>query len=381
MTPESSGEGGGFIDAARVAIIKIGSALLVDRHRSTLRESWLDGLAADVGEMRERGQQVLLVSSGAIALGRALLGYGGKQLSLEQSQAAAAAGQIHLAQAYAAVLGRHGMVASQVLLTLGDTQDRRRYLNAGGTLRALLSVGSVPIINENDTVATDEIRYGDNDRLAARTALMVGADLLILLTDVDGLYTADPRTDRAAELVPEVGEITQAMLEASQRVGSPVSRGGMHTKLLAAQTAMQGGCLTAVARGDGPRPVQALRRGGTRTLFHPTATPQAARKQWIAGLKTTGTVVIDAGAAGAIRAGKSLLPVGVVAVESEFARGDAVALRCEGEGTIGAGLIAYNAGDAARIAGQPTRAVREILGHPGRSALVHRDDMVLWERT
>lgn len=367
-----------LISEARTVTVKIGSSLLVDAATSKLREHWLEGLAQDVARMRDRGQRVLLVSSGAIALGRKILGYDSGALSLEQSQAAAAVGQIRLAQAYTTALAPYEILAAQVLFTLGDTQNRRRYLNARATLKTLLATHCVPIINENDTVATDEIRYGDNDRLAASAALMVGSDALIMLSDVDGLYTADPQTEPNARRISKVAEITQSMLETAGGTGSADAKGGMHTKLLAAQIAMQGGCLTAVSRGDVRAPVRALEEGMPCTWFYPSANPRAARKQWIAGMKTGGTLVVDAGAARALRAGNSLLPVGLRAVEKTFSRGDPVEIRDEKGRSLGSGLAAYSAEEARKIAGLSTVAIRDALGYPGRAALVHRDDMVLW---
>ncbi len=377
----SVGEAAASLASGRRVVVKIGSSLLVDSPGHALREPWLETFTADVARMRERGQEVVLVSSGAIALGRGALGYGDRGLSLEESQAAAAAGQVRLAQAYAGVLARHGIAAAQVLLTLGDTHDRRRYLNARSTLKTLLEAKSVPVVNENDTVATDEIRYGDNDRLAARAALMVGADILVLLTDVDGLHTADPRTSPQAERIDTVREITRAMLESSRGIGSADGSGGMHTKLLAAQMAMQGGCLTIVGRGDIPHPLDALESGAHCTRFLPVATPKAARKQWIAAMKTVGALHIDAGAERALRGGRSLLPVGLARVEAEFARGDAVAICGPSGESVGAGLVAYSAEEARRIAGLPTPEVEATLGYPMRGELVHRDDLVLWERS
>lgn len=377
----TSGESAVTLASGRRVVVKIGSSLLVDAPDHALRESWLETFAADVARMRQRGQDVVLVSSGAIALGRGALGYGDRELSLEESQASAAAGQVRLAQAYAGVLARHGIAAAQVLLTLGDTHDRRRYLNARSTLKTLLEAKSVPVVNENDTVATDEIRYGDNDRLAARAALMVGADVLVLLTDVDGLHTADPRTSPQAKRIDTVREITRAMLESSRGAGSADGTGGMHTKLLAAQMAMQGGCLTIIGRGDVPHPLEALEGGADCTRFLPVATPKAARKQWIAAMKTVGVLHIDAGAERALQGGRSLLPVGLARVESEFGRGDAVAICGPSGEAVGAGLVAYSASEARRIAGLPTPDVAAALGYPVRGELVHRDDLVLWERS
>ncbi len=374
MTPDPRSH----MKIARTVVLKVGSSLLVDPNAHRLRESWLEGLAQDVALLHRRGQRVLLVSSGAIALGRRVLGYGDRPLPLERSQAAAAVGQILLAQAYAARLAPFRITSAQVLLTLGDTQDRRRYLNARATLEALLEARAVPVINENDTVATDEIRYGDNDRLASRVALMAGADLLVMLSDIDGLYTADPRIEPGASRIDCIREITPEMLSAAGATGNATARGGMHTKLLAAQSAMQGGCVTAIAEGRGDRPVRRLERDATGSWFWPNATPRAARKQWIAAMKPLGWLEVDSGAAGALRNGKSLLPVGVVEVGGSFERGDPVEIRTPGAGAIGAGLCAYSVSEARRIKGRPLRAVPEVLGYAGRGALVHRDDMVLW---
>ncbi len=363
---------------AGTVVLKIGSALLVDPTMHRLREIWLAKLAQDVAMLHGRGQRVLMVSSGAIALGRRMLGYGENSLPLEQSQAAAAAGQIRLAQAYAASLAPYGIIAAQVLLTLGDTQNRRRYLNARATIDTLLNSRAVPVINENDTVATDEIRYGDNDRLAARVALMAGADLLIMLSDIDGLYTSDPRLDSSATRIDSVKEITPQMLAAAGSAGTATSRGGMHTKLLAAQSAMQGGCVTVVMQGREDRPVQRLEQQGCGTWFWPSATPKAARKRWIAAMKPRGSLEVDSGAASALANGRSLLPVGLAAVAGNFERGDPVEICKAGGAAIGAGLSAYSAAEAQKIAGRPLRDISGVLGYSGRGALVHRDDMVLW---
>ena len=366
---------------AGTVVLKIGSALLVDASMHRLREIWLAGLAQDVAMLHGRGKRVLIVSSGAIALGRRMLGYGEVPLTLERSQAAAAAGQIRLAQAYAASLAPHGIITAQILLTLGDTQDRRRYLNARATIDALLNSRAVPVINENDTVATDEIRYGDNDRLAARVALMARADLLIMLSDIDGLYTSDPRLDPNATRIDSVREITPDMLAAAGSAGTSTSRGGMHTKLLAAQSAMQGGCVTVIIQGREERPVERLEQQGCGTWFWPSATPKAARKQWIAAMKPLGSLEVDSGAARALANGRSLLPVGLAAVSGSFERGDPVEICKTGGDAIGAGLSAYSAAEAQKIAGLPLRDISRMLGYSGRGALVHRDDMVLWSGT
>ena len=367
---------------ARRVTIKIGSALLVDPE-SGLRAEWLAGFAADVAALRAEGRDVIVVSSGAIALGRRELGLGPGPLSLERAQAAAAVGQIALGRAYAEALERLGARAGQVLLTLGDTQDRRRFLNGCATLKTLLDLGVAPIVNENDTVATDEIRYGDNDRLAARVALMAGAEALILLSDVDGLYTANPRKDRAARRLELVEEITPEIEAMGDPEGGPGAKGGMATKLLAAKTATQGGCAVAIARGApergaAGRAISALRAGAPATWFTAAESPHAARKQWIAGMKPMGVVTIDAGAVQALAQGKSLLPAGVVAVEGGFQRGDPIEIRSERGARLGAALAGYSAEEAARIKGRRSAEIADILGYAGRAAMAHRDDLAFF---
>lgn len=376
MTPAATARAATPLDQARRLVVKVGSALLVAD--GALRAGWLDGLAADLAARRASGAQVIVVSSGAIALGRGALGLGPGDLALEQAQAAAAVGQTRLVRAWEAALAPHGIATAQVLLTLDDTQDRRRYLNGRATLETLLGHGVVPVVNENDTVATDEIRYGDNDRLAARVALMAGADVLVLLSDVDGLYTANPRSDPGARHLPHVTEITPQIEAMAQGTGSMGAKGGMKTKLLAAKTAMQGGCAMAVTFGDVDRPLAALAGGARATWFQPSATPAAARKAWIAGMKPMGTLVVDAGAVLALRRGTSLLPAGVLRVEGRFERGDPVAI-ADGDGVaVGAALAGYGAAEARAIAGVNSTRIAEILGYPGRAALAHRDDMVVW---
>ncbi len=368
----------GILSRARCLVVKVGSALLVDQARGTLRSGWLAGLATDLAAHRKAGRQVVLVSSGAIALGRRILNMPDGALPLEQAQAAAAVGQSRLIRAWEEALQPHGLMTAQLLLTLDDTQTRRRYLNGRATMSTLLGLGLVPVVNENDTVATDEIRYGDNDRLAARVALMAGADVLVLLSDVDGLYTANPRANADARHLPEVREITPEIEAMAGGTGTAGAKGGMKTKLLAAKTAMQGGCTIAVTRGDVERPLTALAEGARATWFLPQATPAAARKQWIAGMKPVGAVIVDAGAVAALRSGKSLLPAGVRRVDGRFERGDPVSiLTLEGE-AVGAALASYSSQEARAIAGQKSDRIPVILGYPGRAALAHRDDMVIW---
>ncbi|NNF25420.1 MAG: glutamate 5-kinase [Rhodobacteraceae bacterium] len=363
------------LGAARRLVVKIGSALLVES--GTLRQDWLHALAEDVAALRGRGTDVILVSSGSIALGRAGLALPGGELALEQSQAAAAVGQIRLARAYEEALAPHGITAAQVLLTLDDSTDRRRYLNARATFEALLSLGVVPIVNENDTIATDEIRFGDNDRLAAQIAVTVGADQLVLLSDVDGFYSGDPRRDASATRFDTIGRITPQIEAMAGDAGSGLSRGGMKTKLWAAKTATTGGAAMAITNGFVDRPLAALEAGANATWFLPETDPKAARKRWIAAMKPRGEITIDAGAARALGQGKSLLPAGVSAVGGNFGRGDAVAILGPAGERLGAGLSRYTADEAARIKGRQSGEIETVLGYPGRAALIHRDDMAL----
>ncbi|MBX6324241.1 MAG: glutamate 5-kinase [Rhodospirillaceae bacterium] len=364
--------------AARRLVVKIGSALLVEQESGEIRRAWLDALADDVAAARARGQEVVLVTSGAIAVGRRHLGLTHPGLKLEEKQAAAATGQIRLAHAYQEALARHGITVAQILLTLDDTEERRRHLNARSTIDTLLRLGTVPVINENDTVATAEIRFGDNDRLAARVAAMVSADTLVLLSDIDGLYTADPRRDPAARLVPEVGEITPEIEAMAGQAPPGYSSGGMVTKLAAARIALAAGCRMAITDGRAPSPLSALAAGARATWFQPSAEPLTARKRWIAGaLKPVGTITVDDGAVRALRAGKSLLPAGVRAVEGAFERGDAVVVVDERGREVGRGLVAYSAADARAILGHKSGEIELILGYRGRDEMIHRDDLVL----
>ena len=362
---------------ARRLVVKIGSALLVDPAGGALKAEWLRGLALDVAEAKARGSDVILVSSGSIALGRRVLKLPPGPLALEQAQAAASVGQIRLARAYEEVLAPHGLTAGQVLVTLEDTADRRRYLNSRATMATLLGLGVVPIVNENDTVATDEIRFGDNDRLAAQIAATVGADQLVLLSDVDGLYTANPKLDPGAQRLDLVAALTP---EIEAMAGDPVSglsSGGMKTKLMAARTAVGAGCAMAIAEGSRPRPLRALIDGAPCTWFLPEGDPQAARKRWIAAMKPKGEITVDAGAARALAEGKSLLPAGVTAVSGRFGRGDPVAILGPGGAALGKGLVRYTAEEARVIAGRRSGEIEALLGYAGRAALIHRDDMVI----
>lgn len=363
--------------AARV-VVKIGSSLLIDKHDGTLNRTWLDSLAGELAKMMSDGQQVMLVSSGAIALGKSYLELKPGQHRLDELQAAAAAGQILLAHAYQELMGGHGIKVAQVLLTPEDTENRRRYLNARSTLETLMGQGALPVINENDTVATQEIRYGDNDRLAARVAEMTSADCLVLLSDVDGLFDADPTQDSSASLIPEVREITAAIEKLAGESRTAYGSGGMATKVAAAKICMSAGCATLIANGHKLRPLAAVLEGGKHTWFLPSSTPLAARKQWIAGtLKPSGQLVIDAGAEKALREGGSLLPVGVKSVDGRFERGDAVVIASGAGVEIARGLVVYNSEEARLIAGKQSKDIEAQLGYQGRDEIIHRDNLVL----
>jgi len=369
------------IAAARRVVIKIGSALLVDRASGRLDAPWFEDLVADIARLRKRGQEVLVVSSGAIALGRRHLGLRNGTLKLEESQAAAAAGQIRLAHAWQEALGRHEIPVAQVLLTLGDTEQRRRYLNARGTLETLLALGAVPVINENDTVATEEIRYGDNDRLAARVAQMISADCLLLLSDTTGLHTADPARDPDARLVPEVRAVTPEIEAMAGEAATDVGSGGMITKVAAGRIALAAGCHMVIASGRVRHPVLAVEQGARCTWFIASVSPARVRKQWIAGsLQPRGEIVVDDGAAAALARGKSLLPAGVLRIAGEFERGDAVLIRDMRGVALAHGLSAYGAADAARIIGLRSGEIEAVLGYRGREELVHRNDLAMVAR-
>ena len=362
----------------RRVVVKIGSSLLVDAQAGRVNESWLASLAEDLAAMHREGRDVIVVSSGAIALGRSVLKLPPGTLKLEDSQAAAAVGQIALARTWTAALSEHGITAGQVLVTLGDTEERRRYLNARATIAKLLEWRAVPVINENDTVATNEIRFGDNDRLAARVGSMVSADLVVLLSDIDGLYDAPPNGNSTAKLIPIVPRITAEIEAGAGAAGSELSRGGMQTKVEAAKIATSSGAHLVIASGRIVHPLRAIADGGRCTWFLTPANPVTARKKWIAGsLEPKGTLVIDGGAVAALRRGKSLLPAGVLRVDGAFARGDAVIIRDPDGSEIGRGLVAYDADDADRIRGRASGDILLILGFGGRAEMVHRDDMVI----
>jgi glutamate 5-kinase len=363
---------------ARRIVVKVGSALLVGGDSGRVNRAWLETLVEDLLRLRKRGQQVILVSSGAIALGRGRLGLRHGALRLEQSQAAAAVGQIRLAHAYKELFEEHAVTVAQMLLTLEDSERRRRYLNARATLEALLELGALPVINENDTVATAEIRYGDNDRLAARVAQMAGAECLVLLSDVEGLYSADPNRDPRARIVPEVRHISAEVEAMAGRSASQVGSGGMTAKILAARIAVAAGCHMCIAAGQHRHPLRRLEEGAPCTWFVPSATPVAARKQWIAGtLRPAGAITIDTGALRALLEGKSLLPAGVTAARGRFERGDTVSVLNADGVEVARGLIAYSDADAARIMGRKSSEIEQLLGFRGRDEMIHRDDLVL----
>jgi len=371
-------EGASFGGARRL-VVKIGSSILVDEARGEIRRDWLEALTDDVARLHQGGCEVVLVSSGAIRLGRTHFKLAPGPLKLEENQAAAATGQIQLAHAYQEALARHGITVAQVLLTLDDSEERRRYLNARQTMATLLAMKAVPVINENDTVATDEIRFGDNDRLGARVAEMISADTLVLLSDIDGLYTGDPRVDASAKFIPEIREITPAIEAMGGSAASELSNGGMATKLLAGRIAMAAGCRMAIADGRAVGALGALLDGKARcSWFLPEGSPLSARKKWIKGsLKTAGALTVDDGAVRALSAGKSLLPAGVTFIEGEFKRGDVVDVKDRAGRVLARGLVAYAADDARRIAGRKSVEIERLLGFRGRDEMVHRDDLVV----
>jgi len=371
-------QGAERLRSARRVVVKVGSALLVDAATGRLNRGWLAALAEDLAAGRRGGQELVVVSSGAIALGRGPLQLAAGRLRLEESQAAAAVGQIRLAHAWTEVLEQTGLTVAQVLLTLGDTEQRRRYLNARGTLFTLLRLGAVPVINENDTVATAEIRYGDNDRLAARVAQMLSADCLVLLSDVDGLYSADPARDPYATLIQQVARITPEIEAMAGGVSSAVGSGGMATKLAAAKISLAAGCHMCVANGRETHPLRRIAEGARCTWFVAEASPLTVRKQWIAGsLQPVGELYVDAGAVRALRDGRSLLPAGVTKVGGRFDRGDPVVVRAPDGAEVARGLCAYSSGDAERIRGRRSSDLEELLGFRGRDEMIHRDDLVL----
>ena len=360
-------------------VIKIGSSLLVDPDTGRVHGAWLKAFAEDVARCRARGQEVTIVSSGAIAIGRRHLNLNAGFLRLEESQAAAATGMLRLAHAYEEALARHDVTLGQILLTLDDTESRRHFLNARSTLNTLLKAGAVPLINENDTVATDEIRFGDNDRLAARVAAMISADALVLLSDIDGLYTADPASDADAVHIPVVDEITPEIDAMAGESISSVGTGGMVTKLAAARVTMSAGCRMVITKGYDDHPIRLLEEGARCTWFMPTNSPRAARKEWIAGsLKPLGSITIDAGAEKALASGKSMLPAGIASVEGTFDRGDPIVVKGTSDQELARGISAYSSTDIDLIKGHKTSETEALLGYRGRDEVIHRDDLAIW---
>ena len=366
--------------AARTVVIKIGSSLLVDENRNAVNAAWLAGVAQDIAALREQGKNVVVVSSGAIALGSRGLGISGRPLAIEEKQAAAATGQVTLAHAWRETLATYDIRVAQILLSPEDTETRRRHLNARATMSALLALGAVPVVNENDTVATAEIRFGDNDRLAARVAAMISADLLLLLSDVDGLYSGNPRDDKAARHIGEVDQLTDDILAMAGAANAAYASGGMITKLEAARIAMNAGCSMVICDGRIDRPVDSLLQGARNTLFRAEHTPLTARKRWIGGALTPkGRITVDSGAVGALRRGRSLLPAGVVAASGDFERGDLIAVEDEAGHVVGHGLSAYSARDTRIILGHKSSEIEGLLGYRGRDEVVHADNLVVIE--
>lgn len=366
---------------AKRLVLKIGSSLLVNETTGQVKNTWLNALADDILAARERGQQVIIVTSGAVAVGRRALGLPAGKLLLPQKQASAAVGQIRLAHYYQEVLAERGLKVAQILLTLDDSEDRKRYLNARNTLNTLMDLGIIPVINENDTVATSEIKVGDNDRLAARVAQMASADALVIFSDIKGLYTANPRKDPSAKLIPVVEKLTPEIEAMADGAGSAVGTGGMATKLMAARLCMEAGCDMAIALGSELHPLTRMEKTGEGTWFLADKSPISARKAWIGGaIKPRGTLVLDAGAVKALDKGKSLLPAGIKAVKGSFERGDAVTLEDENGLFLGKGLTAYNARDAKAIAGKHSNEIESILGYHGQDEIIHRDDLFTEKR-
>jgi glutamate 5-kinase len=378
MNRDAEGSTALSLGSARRLVVKVGTALLVENGSGQLRQSWLAALTDDIANLMAGGTQVMIVSSGAIAVGRHDLGLGTRTLKLEEQQAAAATGQIRLAHAWQEVFGAHDLRIAQILLTPGDTEERRRHLNARNTIETLLGMGAIPVINENDTVATEEIRFGDNDRLAARVAQMLGADVLVLLSDIDGLYTADPLIDDDAVFIPEVPNITAEIEQMAGKARPGNSSGGMVTKIEAAKIATRAGCDVIIASGEALHSLAAVGDGGRHTVFKASGTPISARKKWIAGaVSPAGTITIDDGAQQALSRGTSLLPAGVITVEGKFGRGDTVLIQNQAGQRLGCGLSAYSADDARLIAGHKSGEIESLLGYRGRDEMIHRDDLVL----
>jgi len=361
-------------------VIKIGSSSVVDSNRGGIRIEWMQSLADDIRDMYRDGKQVVVVSSGAVALGQVALGAHSGYLSLERSQAAAAIGQIQLAKAYSDVFASHGITTAQILTNLDDSRDRKRYLNCRATLQTLLENYVIPIVNENDTTATDEICYGDNDRLAAKIALMIGADALMILSNVDGLYTTNPFMNTLAERLNIVCDIDKDIIQACNDAKGTISKGGMRTKLLAARVVTKAGCLMSISSGNYMNPVSRIWENNDCTWFLPKNTPQKARKRWISSLKVVGDIIVDSGAANALHCGRSLLPAGIVSVKGNFRKGDAITLTDTNREVIGTSLVRYTSYEIEKIAGCRSCDIEKILGYPGCAVVAHHDDLVLWTK-
>ena len=371
---------GPTLTATNRLVVKIGSALLVEERTGEIRHEWLNKLADDIANLKSRGKEVLIVSSGAIAVGSQHLGINQQILKLEEKQAAAATGQIRLAHAYETALARHSITVAQILLSPGDTEERRRHLNARATLTTLLRLGVIPVINENDTITTKEIRFGDNDRLGARVAQMISADTLILLSDVDGLYEQDPRKNPRAKHIKSVGRITPEIIAMAGVAGTGYASGGMITKLEAAKIATNAGCKMAIVAGNTMNPLTALENGARCTWFQASSTPRGARKSWIASaINPNGSIFLDEGAIKALYSGRSILPAGILKVTGYFKRGDLVTVHNADGDELAKGLVAYSANDAIMIKGHKSKEIESILGYRGRDELIHRDDLVLNE--
>lgn len=367
-----------IFDDAKIIVIKVGSSLLVDEDQNAINTAWLSGIATDIARLKAAGKDVVVVSSGAIALGRRLLKINHNKLKLQEKQAAAATGQVLLAHAWMDALGAHQVQTAQILLSPDDTETRRKHLNARTTMMALLQLNAVPVVNENDTVATAEIRFGDNDRLAARVAAMIGADVLVLLSDVDGLYTANPNGDNSATHIGEIAQITPDIMAMAGPANAAYASGGMVTKLEAARIATSAGCQMIICNGQSPAPLSRLEAGAKCTIFAATLSPHTARKQWIAGALTPkGTIRIDDGAARALRAGRSLLPAGVIAVNGQFERGDLIEIEDSAGLVIGHGLSSYGHKDAMAIRGHKSNEIKSVLGYRERDEMIHADNLVM----
>ncbi len=365
-----------ILNKAKKIVVKIGSSLIIN-DEGGCNDTWLASIADDIANWHKGGKQITIVSSGAIALGRKRLGLDKKQLTLTESQAAAAAGQIDLANGWGKAFQKHSTPIAQILLTLEDSENRKRYLNARNTLNTLLQMGSIAIINENDTIATHEIRYGDNDRLSGRVAGMISADCLVMLSDIDGFYTKPPH-EQGAKLIAEIDEIDEKLEAMAQDTGCFLSKGGMKTKLIAARHVMEAGCHMILTSGREKNALSRLEKGATHSLFRSHMNPRQARKQWIAGnMKTTGSITIDEGCATALQKGASLLPAGMVSLKGSFDKGDIIDIFTAKGTLLAKGIVNYSSPEATQIIGKKTQAIEDTLGYAGTAEMIHRDDMVM----